>query len=85
MPSELAKTPFSPCQPGDAPPEHSEIEPLLRQLGDKWRVVEDHHLEEEYTFKDFRQALALTSRVGELAEKLDHHPDVHLAWGKVRS
>jgi 4a-hydroxytetrahydrobiopterin dehydratase len=84
MPSELAKAAFSPCRPGDAPLDHPEIEPLLGKLGGKWQVVDHHHLEKEFKFKDFRQALAFTNRVGELAEQLNHHPDIHLAWGKVR-
>jgi 4a-hydroxytetrahydrobiopterin dehydratase len=49
-----------------------------------WRIVENHHLEKEFTFPDFAQALAFVNRVGEVAEELDHHPDIYLAWGKVR-
>jgi pterin-4a-carbinolamine dehydratase len=49
-----------------------------------WRVVEGHHLEKEYRFPDFAQALAFVNRIGAIAEELDHHPDVYLAWGKVR-
>ena len=37
-----------------------------------------------YAFKDFKEALAFTNRVGELAEGIGHHPDIYLAWGKVR-
>ena len=57
---------------------------LAGQLGGHWRIVEGHHLEKEYKFKDFREALAFTNRVGELAERIGHHPDIYLAWGKVR-
>jgi 4a-hydroxytetrahydrobiopterin dehydratase len=49
-----------------------------------WRIVENHHLEKEFTFPDFAEALAFVNRVGEVAEELDHHPDIYLAWGKVR-
>ena len=49
-----------------------------------WRVVEGHHLEKEWTFPDFAAALAFTNRIGAIAEELNHHPDVYLAWGKVR-
>lgn len=49
-----------------------------------WRIVDDHHLEKEYAFPDFGQALAFVNRVGALAEEVDHHPDIYLAWGKVR-
>jgi 4a-hydroxytetrahydrobiopterin dehydratase len=49
-----------------------------------WRSVEDHHLEREFTFPDFASALAFVNRVGALAEAANHHPDIYLAWGKVR-
>ncbi|MGA3179135.1 MAG: 4a-hydroxytetrahydrobiopterin dehydratase [Verrucomicrobiota bacterium] len=57
---------------------------LARQLAAGWRVVEEHHLEREYKFPDFRQALAFTNKVGALAESQNHHPDVYLAWGRVK-
>ncbi|MBX3191470.1 MAG: 4a-hydroxytetrahydrobiopterin dehydratase [Labilithrix sp.] len=37
-----------------------------------------------YRFADFAAALAFTVRVGMIAEKRDHHPDVLLGWGKAR-
>ncbi|HYO78105.1 MAG TPA: 4a-hydroxytetrahydrobiopterin dehydratase [Thermoanaerobaculia bacterium] len=48
-----------------------------------WRVADGHHLEKSYTFPDFAEALAFTNRLGALAEELNHHPDIHLGWGKV--
>lgn len=52
-----------------------------------WNVAEADsikRIERVFTFKDFQQALDFTVRVGELAEREGHHPDIHLAWGKVR-
>jgi 4a-hydroxytetrahydrobiopterin dehydratase len=60
-----------------------QIVPWVQRLGGDWQAVEDHHLHKEYRFKDFRQALAFTNQVGELAEQIGHHPDLFLAWGKV--
>ena len=57
---------------------------LANDLGGDWRVVEAHHLEKEFTFEDFRQALDFTNVVGEIAETAGHHPDIYLAWGRVR-
>src|SRR6266550_4148950 len=48
------------------------------------KVADEHHLEKEYKFKNFREALDFTNRVGELAEAQGHHPDIYLAWGKVK-
>ena len=36
-----------------------------------------------FPFPDFSAALAFAVRVGMLAEKRDHHPDILVAWGKT--
>ena len=82
--SELAKLECIPCKGGVPPLKGAEIDGLLARLGGDWRVVDEHHLEKEYRFKNFRRALDFTNRVGELAETVGHHPDIYLAWGKVR-
>lgn len=41
-------------------------------------------LEREFAFADFAEALAFVNRVGELAEKANHHPDVEIHWNRVR-
>jgi 4a-hydroxytetrahydrobiopterin dehydratase len=73
-----------PCRGGVPPLAGAELDALSKQLGGAWKVVDGHHLEREYTFPDFASALAFTNRVGALAESEGHHPDIHLAWGKVR-
>jgi len=82
--SPLASRRCVPCR-GDTPPLRGEaLEKLLGELGGGWRAVDEHHLEKEYRFPDFLSALAFTNRLGELAEREFHHPDIHLAWGRVR-
>jgi 4a-hydroxytetrahydrobiopterin dehydratase len=49
-----------------------------------WKVVRSHHLEKEYKFKNFLEALRFTNKVGKVAETMGHHPDVLLVWGKVK-
>jgi len=82
--SKLASLQCIPCKGGVPPLRGEEIKKLLDELGAGWIVVADHHLEKEYAFDDFRQALNFTNRVGELAEEQGHHPDVYLAWGRVK-
>jgi 4a-hydroxytetrahydrobiopterin dehydratase len=48
-----------------------------------WAEIDGHHLERSFTFPDFATALAFVNRVGEIADAMDHHPEVLLAWGKV--
>ncbi len=47
-----------------------------------WEEV-DGALQREFRFKDFVEALAFVNRVGELAERENHHPDIAIHWNKV--
>ena len=81
---ELAKKECVPCRGGVPALAGEELRTLAEQLGNSWKVVESHHLNKEFTFKNFVEALAFVNRVGEVAEEQNHHPDLYLAWGKVR-
>jgi 4a-hydroxytetrahydrobiopterin dehydratase len=80
----LAEKECVPCKGGTPPLKGEEMAKLARQLAPGWQAVDEHHLEKEFKFKDFREALDFTNRVGELAEAQGHHPDIYLAWGQVR-
>jgi 4a-hydroxytetrahydrobiopterin dehydratase len=82
--SDLAERDCVPCRGGVPPLDPAEQRALLAQLAPEWRIVDGHHLERSYAFRDFASALAFVNRVGEVAEQHKHHPDLHLAWGKVR-
>jgi 4a-hydroxytetrahydrobiopterin dehydratase len=81
--SDLASKQCIPCRGGVPALKGHELAALLRLLGNGWKTINEHHLEKNYAFSDFRQALDFTNRVGELAEEQGHHPDIYLAWGKV--
>jgi 4a-hydroxytetrahydrobiopterin dehydratase len=78
----LAERDCVPCRGGVPPLTRDEIEPLLAELTG-WEVINGHHLEKTYTFKNFREALDFVNRVGELAEEQGHHPDICFGWGKA--
>ena len=82
--SELSKKQCVPCRGGVPPLRGAKLDELHGKLGQAWTVVDGHHLEREYRFDDFRQALDFTNKVGEMAEQQGHHPDVFLTWGKVK-
>ena len=82
--SELAEETCIPCRGGVPPLKGEELDALQEKLGNGWQIINEHHLEKEYIFADFRQALDFTVKVGEVAENQDHHPDIYLAWGKVK-
>lgn len=73
-----------PCKGGVPPLKGQALLELYRQLEKGWEIVNEHHLEKEYKFKNFRDALAFVNRVGEIAETEGHHPDISLSWGKVK-
>lgn len=41
-------------------------------------------ISKEFTFPDFKTALAFVDKVGELAEQANHHPDIELGYGSVK-
>lgn len=81
--TNLAARKCEPCEKGTPALQGSELRELYGQL-EGWNLVNEHHLEKEYNFKDFRQALDFVNRLGEVAEQEGHHPDVFLTWGKVK-
>jgi 4a-hydroxytetrahydrobiopterin dehydratase len=82
--SELAEKECVPCKGGTPPLKGNDLSKLGGQVGHGWQIINEQHLEREYKFANFREALAFTNKVGELAEKVGHHPDIYLAWGKVK-
>jgi 4a-hydroxytetrahydrobiopterin dehydratase len=76
-----------PCKGGVPPLRGAALLALHAQLGGAaggWRIVDEHHLEKDYRFANFAEALAYVNRVGAMAEEQSHHPDLLLAWGRVR-
>ena len=74
-----------PCRGGVPTMNDAEIAGLLPQVSG-WTVSEVggvQRIQREFVFKDFRSAMDFAVQVGELAEREQHHPDIHLAWGKV--
>jgi 4a-hydroxytetrahydrobiopterin dehydratase len=79
----LAEKTCVPCRGGVPPLNADEIKQLAPQVNN-WNVVNNHHIEKEFRFSDFKTALDFVNRVGAIAEQQGHHPDIYLAWGKAR-
>lgn len=71
-----------PCKGGVPPMERERAEALLSELCEGWAVNAAGHLERAYSFANFVDAMAFANRIGEIAEAQNHHPDLHVAWGK---
>jgi 4a-hydroxytetrahydrobiopterin dehydratase len=80
----LAREKCLPCRGGVPPLKGKELEVMRRELGGQWQVIDEHHLEKEFKLRNFAEALAFTNKIGAIAEEQGHHPDIFLAWGKVR-
>ncbi|PKH09637.1 4a-hydroxytetrahydrobiopterin dehydratase [Moritella sp. Urea-trap-13] len=63
----------------------AELAVLVNQIPNWVVVVRDNimQLEREFKFKNFKQAIAFTNQVAEMAEMEGHHPALLTEWGKV--
>ncbi len=72
---------------GDSPRvTEEEISELKPEIPD-WNLLEVKgikRLENEYRFDNFKEALAFTNSVGNIAEEEDHHPAILTEWGSVK-
>jgi len=83
--SGLTQATCVPCKGGVPRLTDEEIAGLRPQVPE-WQLVEVSgvkRIRREFRFKSFRQALDFAIQVGELAEREQHHPDLHVAWGRV--
>ena len=80
--TDLAERQCVPCRGGVPPLKGDELKALSAQLP-RWEVMNEHHLQKIFQFKNFRETLDFVNRVGELAEEQGHHPDICFGWGKA--
>ncbi|MBI4234657.1 MAG: 4a-hydroxytetrahydrobiopterin dehydratase [Chloroflexi bacterium] len=67
-----------PYAPLLSPPE---VQERLQAL-QGWRL-DGNAILKRFRFRGFAQALAFVNRVGELAEAVDHHPDIIINYNRV--
>jgi 4a-hydroxytetrahydrobiopterin dehydratase len=58
-----------------------EIEAAL--AGVAWKRQGDR-IDKTVRLKDFRAAMAFVNQVADLAEGLNHHPDISISWNRVQ-
>ena len=75
-----------PCQGGEPNLKGKVLQNYRLSINPPWELYDgDTKLKREFEFEDFRKALAFVNRVGELAEKEGHHPNIYLySYKKVR-
>ncbi len=84
MTSQLASQHCAPCA-GDVPAlEGEELEALFHQLDADWNLVEQHHLEKDFSFDSYLDAIDFVNTVSHIALEQDHHPDIYFTFGNVK-
>ena len=59
-----------------------EAEEMLTQLPD-WEL-KGNVIERTFKFSNFAEAMRFANKITLLAEQENHHPDLHISWGKAR-
>ena len=79
----ISKKTCIPCKGGIPPLEHKELNTLMKQLEDGWRVNNNKEIIKEYIFNKYTDAIIFTNKIAELPEKEGHHPFIHIDYKKV--
>ena len=73
-----------PCEGGVLPFDISEIHKYQKKV-DNWDIIKGekniYFLEKKFNFKNFLESQKFVNKVGEIAEKEGHHPDIYYGWG----
>jgi len=59
----------------------SEIKEALQQLPE-W-YLRNHAIRRDFEFKTFAKAMIFVNHVAEIAETMNHHPDIDIRYNKV--
>ena len=82
--SDLAQKNCIPCKGGIPGFDITEIHKYLKMV-DGWEVKYDenkiYYLIKNFKFKNFLESQNFVNKVGEIAEKEGHHPDISFGWG----
>ena len=85
--TDLFKKKCIPCE-GNIPRfDITEIHKYLKMI-DGWEVKSEdskmYYLIKEFKFKNFIESQSFVDKVGEIAEKERHHPDISFGWGYAK-
>lgn len=78
----LANMKCAPLDKTSQPMKTAEVEKRLAEIPG-WGLS-GPVLTRDYKFKDFSEAMAFINKVAGLAEREDHHPDIHVSYNRVR-
>lgn len=70
-----------PCRGGVPVLESAQARAMLADVPGWELAMDGKSISRRIKLKNFKTALALVNKVGEVAEKEGHHPDIMLGWG----
>tara|TARA_B100001996_G_scaffold250510_1_gene194262 strand:+ start:702 stop:1037 length:336 start_codon:yes stop_codon:yes gene_type:complete len=73
------------CEGGQPSLTEDRISELLPGLSQEWGIIENHHLQREWSFPDFVSALEFVNVAGGICEDEGHHADFEVGWGRVNA
>ena len=75
----LKKQKYRACEGGVEPLTQKEINGYLASISKKWRyAAKEKAIRAEIKTKDFMTAVKIINQIARIAEKENHHPDLHL-------
>lgn len=80
---DLASKKCVACEGGTPPFTAEEIQTYLPQLKRQWIVIDGKKIKNEFTFKDFKEAMGFINKIAEIAEAEGHHPDMYIFYNHV--
>ena len=87
MSEDLSNKKCIPCEGGIPAFTIEQINDFLKKVND-WNVSEDEknkfYLIKEFSFKNFISSKMFVNKVGDIAEKEGHHPDISYGWGYAK-
>ena len=85
--NDLAEKKCIPCEGGIPSFDIKEIHKYLKMI-DGWEVKneekEEYYLIKDFKFNNFLDSKIFINKVGEIAEKEGHHPDIMFGWGYAK-
>jgi len=80
--ASLAAKKCVPCEGGTPPLQGEKIQEYLKEV-EGWELENEKLIKKTFKFKKFRESINFVNRVANLAEKENHHPDIHIRYIRV--
>lgn len=71
-----------PCGTELLPLCQEDLDIFLLELDNGWEIV-DGYLRKKFKFSNFNDGLKFANEIGEICHAENHHPVLHISWGKV--